>query len=439
MKKSRREFLKRSGLATLAAGAAGTGILSGCGDTGNTGNRGSESNSGSAGNTGNTGNSGRSDSRESHTGRSPESGRNWQEDPEWMEVRYGDWAGPGVPARPGPMDHVLLKDFAPRSSLVVPRTHLERARFPVIDVHIHDYPRRAGGDAADRLREWVGTMDRTGVELSVVLTGATGEEFDRMAEFYLRPYPDRFQLWCGLLTDGIDRADYPQRAADELVRCHEAGARGVGELTDKGKGLTRDYDLAADERLHPHDPRLDLFWRTCAELRMPVNLHMADHPSAWEAPDVFQERTPVYQQFNQYGLDILSHDELLAVRDRTLERHPDTTFICCHLSNQGHDLESLGEALERYPNLYLDISARDYEVGRTPRAAKRFLTAWPDRVLFGTDMGMAESMYRSWWRLLESDDEYMTGRIWWMYYGLDLPDELLEPLYRGNARRLLNL
>jgi predicted TIM-barrel fold metal-dependent hydrolase len=133
-----------------------------------------------------------------------------------------------------------------------------------------------------------------------------------------------------------------------------------------------------------------------------------------------------------------SHAELIATRDRALARHPQTTFISCHLGNQGHDLGSLAAALDRYPNLNLDISARDYEVGRTPRAAARFLAKYANRVLFGTDMGRLDSMYRAWWRLFETADEYMPGRVWWRYYGLELPANVLEALYRGNARRLLN-
>lgn len=361
-----------------------------------------------------------------------------QSDPEWRRVKYGSWGGPGVPEGAGPMDDVSLKDYAPRSSAVLPETFVPKARYPVIDAHVHNYAEGAGGDPDEELARWVETMDEVGIELSVVLTGATGDRFDRLVDYYLGSWPDRFQLYCGLDMQGIDEPDYPRRAERELERCFRGGARGVGELTDKGKGLTRDRSLAPAARLHPDDPRLDLFWRKCAELRLPVNLHVADHPSAWEPPDVFQERTPVFQQFNQYGEDILSHGELLAVRDRTLERHPDTVFICCHLGNQGHDPAALGKALERYPNLYLDLSARDYEIGRMPRAASKFLADWPDRVLFGTDMGMDKEMYQSWWRLLESADEYMTGRIWWSYYGIELPSEILERLYRGNARRILN-
>ena len=101
-------------------------------------------------------------------------------------------------------------------------------------------------------------------------------------------------------------------------------------------------------------------------------------------------------------------------------KHPQTTFIACHLGNQGHDLAALSQAMDKYPNLYLDISARDYEVGRTPRAAAKFLTKYRDRVLFGTDMGRDPSMYRAWWRLFETADEFMPSRQWWAYYGLEL-------------------
>lgn len=363
---------------------------------------------------------------------------NWQTNDEWQQIRYGEWGGPGVDPRPGPMDHILLKDYAPKSSVVVPETFVDKARFPVIDVHIHDYAGRAEGNATEILAEWVETMDEVGIEKSVVLTGTTGAEFDRLVDMYLRPYPGKFQLYCGLESTNIHQTDYPEQAAAELERCFDMGARGVGELTDKGLGVTRDPDLQPEERMHFDDSRLDLFWSKCGELNMPVNIHIADHPSAWEALDIFQERTPEYQHFNLHGDDILSHAQLLVTRDRLIEQHPDTTFIACHLSNQGHDLASLSRALDKYPNLCLDISARDYEIGRTPRTAKKFLEKYSDRVLFGTDMGMYKGMYQSWWRLLETDDEYMVGRVWWPYYGLNLSESVLQALYRDNARRIMN-
>ncbi|MCZ2152647.1 MAG: amidohydrolase, partial [Bryobacterales bacterium] len=176
----------------------------------------------------------------------------------------------------------------------------------------------------------------------------------------------------------------------------------------------------------------------CARLNMPVNMHVADHPSAWRPLGNHQERTADFQTFNLYGKDVLSYEELIERRNRVVERNPKTRFIACHLGNQGNDLQALGKTLDRYPNLFLDISARDYEIGRQPRAAAAFLAKYKDRVMYGTDMERDPAMYRDWWRLLETPDEYLPGRVWWPYYGLDLPNDVLQPLYRDNAKRLLN-
>jgi uncharacterized protein len=406
MKKNRRGFLKRAGL--MGLGAAGFGHLQGCGP------------------------------KKEEEVKAPIN-KEWTSDPEWLKVRYGAWSGPGVPVGPGPMDDVLLKDYAPRSSLVTEETYIPTAKFPVIDVHLHHYPARVQGKRPkEALEDWLRTMDEVGIEKSVILTVATGSLFDTMVDFYLNSYPDRFQLFCGIEKRDIDQPEYPEKAVKELERCFEMGARGVGEVTDKGYGITGDPRLTPGERLHIDDDRLDAFWRKCAELQIPVNLHLADHPSSWQPPDVFQERTPIFQQFNQYGNDGLDYDELLAFLPKLLSKHPTTTFIACHLANLGNDLERLGQTLENHPNLYLDISARDYEIGRQPRTATRFLSRYSDRVLFGTDMGMDKGMYQGWWRLLESADEHMPGRSWWKYYGLELPDSILEKLYRNNAKEILN-
>ena len=323
--------------------------------------------------------------------------------------------------------------------MIAAHTFLPKAKFSAIDVHIHNYPEQEEGNSPrEALAEWVKTQEELGIETSVLLTGATGEEFDRLVEMYIKPYPDRFQLYCGIEMTDIESPDYPERAVAELVRCYKMGARGVGEITDKGYGLTKDSKLAPEERLHHDDPRLDPFWEKCAELNIPVNVHIADHPSSWQAPDVFRERTPIFQQFNQHDDDGLNYGELLEILPRMLEKHPKTKVIACHLANLGNDLERLGKLLDKYPNLSLDISARDYEVGRQPRAAAKFLAKYSDRVLFGTDLGMDKDMYQSGWRLLESADEHMTGRVWWRYYGLELSDPILEALYRGNAKNILN-
>ena len=237
----------------------------------------------------------------------------------------------GVEVRPGPMDSILLKDYTPSSSLVVAETQVEKAQVPVIDVHSHTG--QSDIRNAEDVAAWARTMDQVGVETTVVFTGATGAEFDRQAELF-RPYGNRFQLWCALEGGDVGAPDWPERAARELERCYRKGARGIGEITDKGSGMQR-RALPRERRLHPDDPRLDAVWRKCAELKIPANVHIADHPSCWQPLGPNQERTPDFQHFNQYGRDVLSYEDLINRRNRMLAKHPQTIFIACHLGNQG--------------------------------------------------------------------------------------------------------
>jgi uncharacterized protein len=360
--------------------------------------------------------------------------KDWHTDPEWSKIKYGGWGGPGVSAGPGPMDSILVKDYAPRSSVVTKETFVPKAKYPVIDSHVH-----VVGRTPDEVADWVRTMDEVGMETSLVLTGAIGEEFDALIDSLPNAYPGRFKLYCGMDRTDIDKPDYSRRVVAELERCYRKGAIGVGEISDKGYGITRDSELPHEKRLHPDDVRLDAFWDKCAELKMPVSLHVADHPSCWTPLDVYQERTPDYQHFNKYGLDVPSHDELIEKRNRTLEKHPNTIFIACHLGNQGHDLEALSQDMDKYLNLYLDTSARDYEIGRTPRTSAKFLNKYKNRIVFGTDQGREKSMYQMHWQLLETNDEYIVGRVGWRYYGLELPASTLKAIYQGAANKIFNI
>ena len=360
--------------------------------------------------------------------------KDWHTDQEWSKVKYGDWGGPGVSSKAGPMDNLLVKDHAPRSTVVAQKTFVAKAKYPVIDSHVH-----VVGRTADEIAEWVKIMDEVGMETSLVLTGVIGAEFDALVDSLPNAYPGRFLLYCGMDRTDIDNPDYSERVVVELERCYKEGARGVGEISDKGYGFTRDANLPREKRLHPNDPRLDAFWEKCAELKMPVSLHVADHPSCWTPLDVYQERSPDYQHFNQFGKDVPSFDELIVKRNWTLVKHPNTIFIACHLGNQGHDLAKLSKDMDMYPNLYLDTSARDYELGRTPRNSAKFLAKYKDRIVFGTDMGRKKSMYQIHWRLLETDDEYIAGRAGWRIYGLELPAPVLQSLYRETAKRIFNI
>jgi predicted TIM-barrel fold metal-dependent hydrolase len=121
--------------------------------------------------------------------------------------------------------------------------------------------------------QWVKTMDKAGIEKMIVLTQATGPEFDQIAAKY-RKYLDRFQLWCGLNFTGYDQPGFGPAAVAELERCYRAGARGAGEISDKGLGVINQASKAPD--MHLDNPRLDPLYEKCADLHMPINLHVGE-------------------------------------------------------------------------------------------------------------------------------------------------------------------
>jgi hypothetical protein len=80
-------------------------------------------------------------------------------------------------------------------------------------------------------------------------------------------------------------------------------------------------------------------------------------------------------------------------KDEDGEKDGCPRVVLCHFSNQGNDTAALAKRLDRFSNMYVDISARDYEIGRQPRTMKAFLEKYKGRVMFGTDMGRDKQMY----------------------------------------------
>ncbi|MBL7152386.1 MAG: amidohydrolase [Phycisphaerae bacterium] len=330
---------------------------------------------------------------------------------------------------------LLLKDYRPRSIYKIPRTVVEKAKYPVIDMHAHAYAK-----TPEQIARWMRTMDQAGIDKAVVMTGTTGRAFDEIYARYAK-YPNRFEVWCGLDYTGYDKPGFGPAAVRELERCHKIGARGVGELGDKGQGLFYSKPTKAIG-MHLDDPRMDRLLEKCAELQMPVNIHVADPYWMYEPMDAKNDGLMnAYKWRLDNKPNIVGHSGMVDILERGVKRHPATTFIACHFANCSHDLTRLGELFDKYPNLYADISARYAETAPIPRFVARFYEEHQDRLLYGTDMGFSAEMYRLTFRILESADEHFYAwdqfSYHWPLYGLALSDGVLKKVYRDNALKVL--
>jgi uncharacterized protein len=329
---------------------------------------------------------------------------------------------------------ILLRDFKPRVLHRVPVTTVERARYPIIDVHSHAYAR-----TPEQIDRWVRTKDEVDIERTIILTGATGQRFDTLHAEYMR-YPDRFELWCGLDLSGSETPGFAAAVISELERCVQAGARGIGELSDKGQGLRFGGGIARG--LHLDDARLDPVLARAGALQLPINIHVADPIWMYEPMDATNDgmmNALRWRLDNQP--DIVGHSGMIDILERAVRKHPGTTFIACHFANLSYDLARLGRLLDDYPNLHADISARYAETAVIPRFTRAFYVQYQDRLLYGTDMGSSVAMYRTTFRILETEDEHFYDHSLFSYHwslnGIGLPDAVLKKLYRDNAMRIL--
>jgi predicted TIM-barrel fold metal-dependent hydrolase len=396
---------------------------------------------------------------------------------EWLGRLAAGAAGLALPARrgaastqesprPGAACPLALKDFEPKSMLHVPETKVARARYPVIDVHAHLSWSGAGKGGVFRGEEvkflatpaeLLEVMDRKNLQTMVNLTGGAGAGLEKTIRYYEGAAPGRFVTFTEPSWAKLNEPGYPQWQADEIERAKKAGARGVKVL--KTLGLFLRENVTSGPLVKIDDRRFDPMWDACGRLGLPVAIHISDPEAFFLPTDRFNER---YEELSNHpdwsfhDRDFPSNAELLEARNRMFARHPDTRFIVLHVGNNAENLASVSEHLDRFPNNSVEMGARVGELGRQPRASRRFFDKYQDRILFGTDAVpkgyetpqqiFGDALYEIYYRFLETEDEYFDyapapvppqGR--WRIYGIGLPDQVLKKVYHDNAARLLGL
>jgi predicted TIM-barrel fold metal-dependent hydrolase len=330
-----------------------------------------------------------------------------------------------------------ITDYRPRSTLVVPAHPVPRAKFPVVDIHGHPPPLTS----AAAVKGVVAAMNALNLQVMVNASGVSGDRLRQSLEAVKAAgQQDRFVMFTNINFRDVGPG-FGQKAAALLEADIKAGALGVGEIM-KGFGLSaRKTD---GSRLKLDDPELDAIWQTAARLRIPVFIHTADPAEFFQPLDYQNERWLEMALFRDRRFfdrsRFPSFEELMAERDRLLAKHPNTTFVLAHLGWHANDLGRLGALMDRLPNVYGEVGAVLYDLGRQPRAAHAFFAKYQDRVLFGKDSFQPDE-YPYFWRVFETADEYFDYyrdyHAFWKMYGLELPDQVLKKLYYGNALKII--
>ncbi|HYI12243.1 MAG TPA: amidohydrolase family protein [Thermoanaerobaculia bacterium] len=331
---------------------------------------------------------------------------------------------------------MTFEEYDPKSMLVVPEHPRTRAKFPFIDVHNHQ---RRDMPAAD-VAKLVADMDRIGLAVMVNLSGGSGTNLNQGLATLKGAYPKRFVAFANVDLRRIDEPDFGVAAARQLEEDVKNGAVGLKIFKNLGMSLTD----KTGKRVPTDDPRLDPIWKKAGELGIPVLIHTGEPAAFWLPVDKNNERWLELTQFPERrrgdASKFVSFEQTMGEQHNLFRKHPKTKFINAHLGWLGHDLGRLGKLLDELPNVYTELGAVLYELGRQPRAARAFLIKYQDRVLMGKDIWNADE-YAAYFRVLETEDEYFDyyrkRHAFWKMYGLGLPDEVLKKIYYKNALRVI--
>jgi predicted TIM-barrel fold metal-dependent hydrolase len=338
-----------------------------------------------------------------------------------------------APQEPAP----TILDYRPRSTLVVPEHILRKAKYQTIDFHGH--PQEMLG-SLESLARMGAQLDSLNVRTIVVANNVSGNDLMQMMSL-INASPsmsNRVRVLAGINFQNVGPGWAP-RAVAQLEADVAAGAVGIGEI---GKEFGQTIRKADGSRLALDDPALDPIWQAAARLKLPVFIHTGDPQEFYQPIDYHNERWLELELFPGRRVSPDRHpnfEELMKERDNLFRRNPKTTFVAAHMGWHANDLARLGKMLTEMPNVYVDVGAVLYDIGRQPRAAHDFFVKYQDRILFGKDSYQPEE-YPYYWRVFETNDDYFDYyrpyHAFWKLYGIGLPDEVLKKVYYANALRI---
>lgn len=319
-----------------------------------------------------------------------------------------------------------------------------------IDIHAHYFD-----ESPDTLAAMLRRINMRVINVSNRGTDGYVETMHRIGAELATRYPDRMAFAS---TFDLRRVNEPEFAAEAIAQLDRSFAAGA-VMTKIWKEVGLEVKTESGEFLMPDDPVFDPIYAHLAERGIPLLAHLAEPREAWLPLDPDGVHYSYYSnnpEWHLYGRpEFPSHEELIAARDHILEKHPDLIVIGAHLGSLEHDVDEVAARLERYPNFYVEVAARTRDLTHQPTEKVRsFFLRYPDRILYGLDAVFRpfrtgpvtdeqrreftdgiEARYRRDFAYFASPDsvEYSGRQV----QGLNLPVDVLESFYAGNAMRII--
>ncbi|QCP14620.1 amidohydrolase [Pseudoduganella umbonata] len=327
-------------------------------------------------------------------------------------------------------------------------TMADYASVAKIDVHLHLHdPAPAFMEAARRQNFKVLTINVDYPDFPPL------DDQQRVAIALKKQFPQDVAWAASFSVDGSDKPSWLPATRRRIAASMQAGAVGVKVWKNIGMSLRdRNQHLVMID-----DARFAPLFEDFARQGIPLLGHQGEPHNCWlplEKMTVNNDRE-YFKAHPQYHMhlhpEMPSWEAQMAARDRMVAAHPALRFIGVHLASLERDVDELAAFLDRFPTAVVDIAARigqvQYQSQKDRERVRRFFIKYQDRILYGSDMAQApgqdgaalgreaEEVWRMHWRYFNTAESFKVADLDKPIQGLALPRQVVDKLYRTNARR----
>lgn len=251
--------------------------------------------------------------------------------------------------------------------------------------------------------------------------------------------------------EGWGTPDWQEKALHQIKTGWEKGAVAVKIWKNIGMELR---DINGNFVMADH-PVFDPIYEFLVTHEIPLAAHLGEPKNCWlplnemtvSSDKEYFSKNPKYHMYRHK--DYPSYDDQLNARDRMLDKHPDLQFIGLHLASLEWSVDKVAEWLDTYPNAGVDLAERvchlQYQAIDNHQKVKEFVTAYQDRIIYGSDQiddgSLDESeiqatirkKWRNEFRFFSDSDIQTAWNIEKPFKGLGLSKKILHKLFHDNA------
>ena len=342
-------------------------------------------------------------------------------------------------------------------------------RMPKIDAHFH----YCTNDPT--VLEKAGAINMHIVSINTELGRSISEQLN-MSKRYRKKFPSTYDFIGTFSTENFDDDNFGEVAITRIKKCMDAGAKGIKiwkniglKLRDKnGKYVTVDHE------------KFDPIFSYLEKENIPLLAHLGEPRNCWLPYDEITMASelryfkicPAYYMY--LHPEAPSYEQQIAARDTILERYPKLRFIGAHVASLEWNLDEVAERLKRFPEFYVEISARighiQLQALKDKEKVRNFFMEWQDRILYGSDgmlfnNSLLKIVYcivfrKNWEREKKYPFFYHEWKNQWLFFatnesvpcekfnmenapqyinGLRLPKRVVNKIFHDNAIRIMNL